>query len=146
MKISIGNDHRGVEVKNILKEYLEELNFEVINEGTDTSNAVDYPIIATKVANDVLERRAELGIVLCGTGIGMSIACNKIPGIRCAKASNVSEAKLSREHNNANVLALSSNYDIELLKEMVSVFVKTEFSNDERHVRRLNQIEELENA
>lgn len=145
MKISIGNDHRGVDVKNFLQGYLETIGFEVINEGTNSRDAVDYPIIATKVANDLLEKKADLGIVLCGTGIGMSIACNKISGIRCAKASNVNEAKLSREHNNANILALSSNYDRELLKEMVNVFVNTNFTNEERHIRRIKQIEELEN-
>lgn len=145
MKISIGNDHRGVEVKQEIKKYLENIGIEVINAGTDTSNAVDYPIIATKVASDVLSKKANFGIVLCGTGIGMSIACNKISGIRCAKVCNIEEARLSREHNNANVLALSSNYDINLLKEIVKTFINTDFSNDERHERRLKQIEELEN-
>ena len=146
MRISIGNDHRGVEVKNILKEYLNNLGYEVINEGTDSVESIDYPVIASKVSNDVISGKADLGIVICGTGIGMSIACNKIKGIRCAKVSNEEEAKYTRLHNNANILAISANTDIELLKNIVKTFVNTEFSNEERHIRRLKQIEDLENA
>ena len=146
MRISIGNDHRGVEVKNILKESLNNLGYEVINEGTDSVESIDYPVIASKVSNDVISGKADLGIVICGTGIGMSIACNKIKGIRCAKVSNEEEAKYTRLHNNANILAISANTDIELLKNIVKTFVNTEFSNEERHIRRLKQIEDLENA
>ena len=146
MRISIGNDHRGVEVKNILKESLNNLGYEVINEGTDSVKSIDYPVIASKVSNDVISGKADLGIVICGTGIGMSIACNKIKGIRCAKVSNEEEAKYTRLHNNANILAISANTDIKLLKNIVKTFVNTEFSNEERHIRRLKQIEDLENA
>lgn len=136
MKISIANDHNGVLIKNIIKEYLENLGYEVIDFGSNDNMSVDYPNLAFKVGKSVASKDTDLGILICGTGIGMSIACNKVRGIRCAKVSNVEEAKLSKQHNNANVIALSSHLSNTEIKEIVKTFVETDFSNEERHIRR----------
>lgn len=136
MKISIANDHNGVLLKNKIKEYLENLGYEVIDFGSNDNMSVDYPNFAFKVGKSVASKDTDLGILICGTGIGMSIACNKIKGIRCAKVSNVEEARLSKQHNNANVIALSSHLSDTEIKEIVKAFVETDFSNEERHIRR----------
>lgn len=136
MKISIANDHNGVLIKNTIKEYLENLGYEVIDFGSNDNMSVDYPNFAFKVGKSVASKDTDLGILICGTGIGMSIACNKVRGIRCAKVSNVEEAKLSKQHNNANVIALSSHLSDTEIKEIVKTFVETDFSNEERHIRR----------
>ena len=142
MKILIANDHRGIELKNKLQKYLLKNNYIVENLGTDTKESVDYPTLAftlsEKINNDTL------GILICGTGIGMSIAANKVKGIRCAKVSNVHEARLCREHNNANVIAISSNLSIIKAKKIIKNFIETKFSNDDRHKRRINIIEDYE--
>lgn len=136
MKISIANDHNGVLIKNTIKEYLENLGYEVIDFGSNDNMSVDYPNFAFKVGKSVASKDTDLGILICGTGIGMSIACNKVRGIRCAKVANVEEAKLSKQHNNANVIALSSHLSDTEIKEIVKAFVETDFSNEERHIRR----------
>mgnify|MGYP004643930605 CR=1 FL=1 len=136
MKISIANDHNGVLIKNTIKEYLENLGYEVIDFGSNDNMSVDYPNFAFKVGKSVASKDTDLGILICGTGIGMSIACNKVRGIRCAKVANVEEAKLSKQHNNANVIALSSHLSDTEIKEIVKSFVETDFSNEERHIRR----------
>ena len=107
MKIAIANDHNGINIKTMLKKYLEELGYEVLDFGSNTSESVDYPNYAFKVGKSVASKESDLGILICGTGIGMSIACNKVKGVRCAKVSNLEESILSRQHNNANVIALS---------------------------------------
>lgn len=136
MKISIANDHNGVKIKNILKQYILNLGCEVIDFGSIEGEAADYPLYAYKVGNSVSSSESNLGILICGTGIGMSIACNKVKGIRCAKVSSSSEAKLSKQHNNANVIAISSKYPMWKLKKMIKIFIETPFSNEERHIRR----------
>jgi ribose 5-phosphate isomerase B len=143
MKIAIGNDHRGYYLKKKIMLYLEGHGYEVIDCGTDTEDSVDYPIYAKKVANKILNKEATYGILICGTGIGMSIAANKIKGIRCAKVSNIEEAKLTRIDNDANILALS--YKQKEVENIVDAFLTTETSLEERHMRRRNLIEELEN-
>ncbi len=140
MKIIFGSDHRGYEKKNELISHFKGLNYEVEDKGAFSSESVDYPVFAKSVCESVLESDA-LGVLICGTGIGMSIAANKIKGIRCAKADNKEDAKYSRAHNNANVIALSNNKDIEELKELIEVFVTTPFSNEERHIRRISEFE-----
>lgn len=138
MKILIANDHRGINLKNKLKNYLIKNNFVVENLGTDSLDSVDYPNLAfnlcEKIDNDTV------GILICGTGIGMSIAANKVNGIRCAKVSTVEEARLCREHNNANVIAISSNLSSLKTKKIVKTFIETKFSNDDRHQRRVEMI------
>ena len=141
MKIAIANDHNGVNIKTMLKKYLEELGYEVLDFGSNTSESVDYPNYAFKVGKSVANKESDLGILICGTGIGMSIACNKVKGVRCAKVSNLEESILSRQHNNANVIALSSHLSESDLKEITKAFIETNFSSEERHIRRNNLID-----
>ena len=146
MKITIGSDHGAVqlkeEVKMVLKEYGD---VEVKDVGTFGTDSVDYPDIAEKVCGDVVSGKADRGIVLCGTGIGISIASNKIKGIRCALCNDVYSAKMSRQHNNANVLAMGGRVlGFGPAGEIVRAFVTTEFEGG-RHERRVNKIMALEN-
>ena len=145
MKIGIANDHRGVEVKQYLTEYLTELGYNIINYGTDSSNSADFPDYAKKLGEGINNKEIDLGIAICGTGIGMSIALNKMKGIYCAKVSTISEATLSKAHNNANVMAISEEMDKELMKDIVVKFIQTPFSNIDRYVIRNNKIKDIEN-
>ena len=144
MKIGIVSDHRGVYLKRILIEYLEHSGYEVVNYGTDTDESVDFPEYAFKLGNGVKKRRAQYGIAICGTGIGMSIALNKVKGIYCAKISNISEAVLCRSHNDANVIAISADTDDDLAKSMVDKFLMTSLSLDEKYARRNKMIKDKE--
>jgi len=139
MKIGIAADHHGVRIKGKIKKYLEHLGHEVIDYGSNTVYSVDYPEYAFKLGN-ALKEEIELGILICGTGIGMSIAANKVKGVRCALVHNTKEAKFSRLHNNANVIALSSNMSMFRIKDILDVFINTKFSNEERHSRRVELI------
>ena len=140
--IGIGSDHAGYELKEKIKKYLNELDYQVIDYGTMINTSVDYPDYAFKVGESIASKGIQLGILVCKTGIGMSIACNKVKGVRCAKVDNVEEAYLTRFHNNSNVLAISSMNPNAL--EIVKTFLETKFSNEERHVRRINKISEYE--
>ena len=140
--IGIGSDHAGYELKEKIKEYLNELDYPVIDYGTMVNTSVDYPDYAFKVGESIASKGIQLGILVCKTGIGMSIACNKVKGVRCAKVDNVEEAYLTRFHNNSNVLAISSMNPNAL--EIVKTFLETKFSNEERHIRRINKISEYE--
>lgn len=143
MKIIIGNDHNGYELKRDIVRYLKDNRYYLEDAGCDSVESVDYPLIAKKVCNEVLMDEDNLGILICGTGIGMSIAANKVKGIRCAKVSTEEEVALSRLHNNANVMAISGRIDKSLAIKFVDKFINTPFSNEERHVRRNNQIDNL---
>ena len=147
MKITIGSDHGAVELKEEVKKVLAEFtDVEVKDVGTFGTASVDYPDIAEKVCADVLSGAADRGIVLCGTGLGISIAANKIKGIRCALCNDVFSAKMSREHNNANVLAMGGRVmGFGPAGEIVRAWITTEFSHDERHERRINKMMALEN-
>ena len=146
MKITIGSDHGATELKEVVKKVLAEFNVEINDVGTFGNAAVDYPDIAEKVCAEVVSGNSERGIVLCGTGIGISIAANKIKGIRCALCNDVFSAKMSREHNNANVLAMGGRVlGIGPASEIVRAWLSTDFSGDERHNRRLSKISALEN-
>ena len=146
MKITIGSDHGAVELKDAVKKVLTEFDAEINDVGTFGNDAVDYPDIAEKVCAEVASGNSERGIVLCGTGIGISIAANKIKGIRCALCNDVFSAKMSREHNNANVLAMGGRVlGIGVAGEIVRAWLSTDFSNDERHNRRIAKITALEN-
>ena len=145
MKITIGSDHGAVqlkeEVKMVLKEYGD---IEVTDVGTFGTDSVDYPDIAEKVCADVTSGKADRGIVLCGTGIGISIAANKIKGIRCALLHDHMSARLTRQHNNANMMALGAAVTaIPTALELVDVFLATEFEGG-RHQRRIDKIAALE--
>lgn len=144
MKIAITNDHAGVSMKNTLKKFLEDQDIEVINLGTDTEESVDYPDYAKKAALLVQDGKADFGIVICGTGIGASITTNKFRGIRAALCYNVFTAKMARNHNNANVLALGARTTSEEdALAIVSTFIKEDAHGD-RHERRVNKIKEIE--
>ena len=140
MKIGIAADHNGVKMKAKIKAYLEHLGHEIIDFGPETIDSVDYPEYAFKVGK-ALKEEIEIGILICGTGIGMSIAANKVKGVRCALVHSTKEAKLSRLHNNANVIALSANTSMLRIKDILDVFINTKFSNEERHQRRINLID-----
>ena len=145
MKITIGSDHGAVELKEKVKKVLAEFEgVEVKDIGTFGAEPVDYPEIAEKVCADVISGEAERGIVLCGTGVGISIAANKIKGIRCALCHDVFSAKMSREHNNANVLAMGGRViGYGPAGEIVRAWFTTEFAGG-RHERRVNKIMALE--
>jgi ribose 5-phosphate isomerase B len=141
MKIGIANDHHGVLVKQELTKFLTSKGYNVINYGTDSDENIDYCDFAFKVGEEVINKNIDYGILLCNTGIGMSIACNKVKKIRCAKVSNVYEAQMTRRDNDANVIALSAREDIEKLKEIVNVFLNTPYANIERYNRRKDKID-----
>ncbi|MCH4208134.1 MAG: ribose 5-phosphate isomerase B [Solobacterium sp.] len=144
MKIAIGNDHTAVEMKNEVTEYLKSKGIEVIDFGTDTTERVDYPIYGEKVANAVAAGEADLGIAICGTGLGIGLACNKVRGIRAAICSEPYTAKYSRLHNNCNVLCFGARViGIEMAKMMIDEFVGTAFEGG-RHQRRVDEIMDIE--
>ncbi|BBM36190.1 ribose 5-phosphate isomerase B [Pseudoleptotrichia goodfellowii] len=142
MKIAIGNDHAGVDLKHKIVEFLRKKGHEVTNVGTDTLDSVDYPDIAKEVAEKVLSGEAKYGVLICGTGIGISISANKVKGIRAALVHNEFTARLSRLHNDANVIALGARVlGDELAAMCVDTFINTEFEGG-RHARRVGKIEE----
>lgn len=145
MKVSIASDHRGIKRKKEIIIFLKKQNIEVVDLGPNSEESVDYPIYAFKVCDSINNKESDLGILLCGTGIGMSIAANKVSGIRCAKVNNVHDTVLTREHNNANVIALSANDALFKTKKIVNAFINTSFSNDERHIRRIEMLEKHDN-
>ena len=146
MRIGIASDHRGYDLKTKLIKYLEKKNFDVIDYGTNTAEMVDYTTYAFILGESVAKKEVDFGIVTCGTGIGISIACNKVKGIRCAKVDNIKEAELTRKDNDANVLALNSSMPLYRAKDIVDVFFSTKFSEVERYIKRINQITEYENG
>ena len=145
MNIGITNDHRGLQVKQFLTEYLTELGYNVIDYGTDSEEPADFPDYAKKLGLGVIQDEVALGIAICGTGIGMSIALNKMKGVYCAKVSTQSEAALCKAHNDANVIAISEEMDRELMKEVIKTFVTTPFSNIDRYKIRNDKIKDIEN-
>ena len=141
MKIVIGNDHAGVEFKNQLKEYIESKGIEVINIGVDTLDSVDYPDIAKSVCKKVLNKEADFGVLICGTGIGISIAANKVEGIRAALVHNEVTARLSKQHNNANVIVFGARVlGIEVAKSSFDAYLESKFEGG-RHQNRVDKIE-----
>lgn len=144
MKIGIGSDHGGFELKEYIKEYLEKENIEYIDYGTYSQDSVDYPDYGKKLAEAVVSKEVDRGIAICGTGIGISIACNKVRGIRCALCSDTYSARMSIEHNNANVLALGGRVlGKDLALEIVATWLKAEFQGG-RHEGRINKISDIE--
>ena len=147
MKIAIGNDHAAVDMKLEIISFLESLGHEVTNFGTDTPDSCDYPIYAHKVSKAVLNGDADRGILICGTGVGISLAANKHKGIRCALCSDPVSAKLTREHNNSNIIAFGSRIiGPELAKAIVEAYLDADYTADERHIRRLKMLEDIENG
>jgi ribose 5-phosphate isomerase B len=144
MKIALGADHAGYKLKDRIKQHLKDKGVQVEVKGASTSESVDYPDYARLVARDVAERRADLGILVCGSGIGMAMAANKVPGVRAANVSLEYEAQMSREHNDANVLTLGARIlkDEDALK-IVDTWLATSFAGG-RHQRRVDKITALE--
>ena len=146
MKIALGADHAGFELKEKLKGYLQQKGITVDDRGTRSPEAVDYPDYARLVGEDVINKRADFGILVCGSGIGMSIAANKVPGIRAVNAHDETEAHLAREHNNANVLALAGRFmDEATAHKIIDKWLATPFAGG-RHGRRVEKIAEIERA
>lgn len=144
MKIGVGNDHAAVELKIEIVEFLEEKGYEVINFGTDTNASCNYPVYGEKVARAVAAKEVDLGILICGTGIGISLAANKVKGIRAAVCSEPCSARLSRQHNNANILALGARIvGGEMAKMIVEEWLNAEFMGG-RHQERVDMIMEIE--
>ncbi len=140
MILSIGNDHAGPEYKKAIVEHLQALGHTVINNGTDTTDSVDYPDFGHAVANDVTANKAELGIVICGSGNGIAITANKHQGIRCALCWTPEIAELARQHNNANVISIPARFvTLEVALQMVDKFINTAFEGG-RHANRVNKI------
>ena len=144
MKISIGADHAGFSLKERLRERLAAEGHEVLDYGTDSADSVDYPDYAQPVSRDVAGGRADRGILVCSTGIGMAMAANKVHGVRAAPGQSDDEVRLTREHNDANVLTLGAKYlDENRAMQLVGIFLSTEFSGG-RHARRVAKIAQLE--
>jgi ribose 5-phosphate isomerase B len=144
MKIAVGSDHRGFEAKQQIKAVVTQLGHECIDVGTNDSNPVDYPDIAYLAAKEVTEKKADRAILACATGLGMSIAANKVKGIRAALCHDELSAQISRDHNDANVLCLSGDQVGEvLLRKIVEVWLSTKFSGG-RHLRRVKKIKAIE--
>lgn len=144
MKIAIASDHRGVEYKKLVIEYLSSKGHELIDCSPVNFATDDYPDFAYKVCEKVVSKEAEIGILACRTGIGMSIAANKIKGIRCAKINSVEDATLSRNDNGANVMTFNYTDDIENIKKCIDAFIVADVINDPRHQRRVDKIMAIE--
>ncbi len=145
MKIAFGSDHAGYELKNALMEHLKENGYEVYDLGCNDTQSCDYTDYAKAVAGEVASGKAQRGVLVCGTGIGMSIAANKVKGIRAAVVTEEFSAKATREHNDANILCLGARVlDKERATGLLDIFMNTPFSNGENHIRRIGKIAKIE--
>lgn len=143
MLIAIASDHGGFELKEKVKEHLRERNVKFVDLGTNSTESVDYPVYGKACAEAVASGKAERGIVICGTGIGISMAANKVKGIRCGLCTSVEMAKLTRQHNNANMLAIGGRIlETETAFAIVDAFLDTEFEGG-RHKRRTDMLDEM---
>lgn len=141
MKIIIASDHRGFDRKIKIFKFLLGKGYDVDDYGTNSIESVDYPEYAFKVAQSIKNMEADLGILICGTGIGMSIAANRIKGVRCAKIDSINDARLSKEHNNANVLAISANKSMRQIKKMLEAYFNSEVNTDIKYQRRNDMLD-----
>jgi ribose 5-phosphate isomerase B len=146
MTIILGADHGGYKLKETIKNWLIKQDYSIIDVGADAFDPKDdYPLYAAKVARQVVADKQALGILFCRSGAGMTIAANKIKGIRAVEVFNPTSAKHAKEHNNANIISLSADWlDLDQAKEIIDSFLKTEFTQEERHLRRINQIHAVE--
>jgi len=144
MKIAIGNDHAATEMKFAVMEYLKELGHEVVNFGTDGNESCHYPEFGEKVGRAVAAGEADCGVLICGTGVGISIAANKVKGVRAAVCSDCATARLVKQHNNANIIAFGARIvGLELAKDIVKAYLDAEFLGG-RHQIRVDMIQEIE--
>ncbi|MGM0883952.1 MAG: ribose 5-phosphate isomerase B [Bacillota bacterium] len=145
MKIAIGADHGGYSLKEVVVPFLQSLGHEVVDVGCTCDQSVDYPDYALPVCDLVTSGKADRGILICGTGIGMSIAANKVRGIRCALVHDLFSAQATRDHNDTNVLALGERIiGPGVAQEIIRIWIETPFSKGERHVGRLNKVKQIE--
>ncbi|MBQ2282854.1 MAG: ribose 5-phosphate isomerase B [Agathobacter sp.] len=145
MKIGIGNDHAAVEMKKEIMAYLESMGYEVVNYGTDESASCNYPEFGEKVGRAVVDGDVDCAVLICGTGVGISIAANKVKGVRAAVCSDTATARLVKQHNNANIIAFGQRIvGIELAKDIVKAYLEAEFEGG-RHQTRVDMIHEIEN-
>lgn len=138
MRIGIASDHRGYNLKEQIKEKMKDC--EIIDFGTNSTESIDYTDYAFPLSEAVRDQKVDYGVAICGSGIGMSIACNKVKGVRCARVVSKEEAKVTRIDNNSNVVAFGESIPLEEAIEIVETFVTTPFSTEERHHRRVNKI------
>lgn len=143
MKIGIANDHRGFDLKQQIVEKLKN-KYEFVDVGTYSTDAVDYPDYAFKLGEMVRNKEVDFGVAICGSGIGISIACNKVNGIRCAKVSSLDDVIYTRLDNDSNIVAFSAKTDLNDAIEYVEKFVETSFSGEERHQKRIDKIRKYE--
>lgn len=144
MKIGFASDHRGYKLKKELIDELKKENYEIIDYGTDSEESTDYPDYAFKLGENVAKKNVDFGVAICGSGIGISIACNKVKGIRCAKVSNKEEAEVTRIDNDSNIVAFGEKTSFDEAIAIVKAFINTESSDLEKHKRRINKIKEYE--
>ena len=140
-KIALASDHRGFKMKQKLTKYLLKKGYTIVDLGPDTKESVDYPAYAFALTKALKNGDAPKGILICGSGIGMSIAANRVKGIRCAKVNNVKEVKYTRRDNDANVIAISAKMPTYRAKDIVDAFLNTQFSNQERHQNRIEMLD-----
>lgn len=139
MIVAVASDHRGYKLK---KQILEKRPF--LDYGTNSEESTDYPIYAFKIGEAIKNKQIDRGILICGSGIGMSIACNKVKGVRCARVTNKEEVMYTRQDNDANVISFSENISLDDALEMIDTFLNTNFNTEEKYTRRLNQILDYE--
>lgn len=144
MRIGIASDHRGFNLKEQLKAELMKRNFDVTDYGTNSDKSTDYPDYAFLLGESVRDGKVDFGVAICGSGIGISIACNKVRGVRCAKVSTKEEAVVTRNDNNSNIVAFGENIPLAQALEIVINFISTPFSDEEKHHRRVDKITEYE--
>ncbi len=143
MKLGFASDHRGYKLKNELMEYFK-LENEIKDYGTYNEESCDYPDFAFKLGEGVVSKEVDFGIAICGSGIGISIACNKVKGVRCAKVSNREEARVTRIDNNSNIVAFKEDVPIDDALNIIYTFINTSFSEEEKHHRRVDKITKYE--
>lgn len=144
MKVGISCDHRGYKLKEKLKPYIIKKGFEIEDFGTNSIESVDYPDYGFILGEAVRDKKVDLGIAICGTGLGISIACNKVKGVRCSRVVNAQEAKTTRLHNNANIVALNEKMPLFVAKDIVDAFLNTGYEPEERFDRRIAKINKYE--
>ena len=144
MKIGIASDHRGYNLKKALINYLIQKRYDVVDYGTDSEESTDYPKYGFALGEKVRDKEIDFGIAICGSGKGISIACNKVKGVRCAKVNNAKEAAITRIDNDANIVAISAGTPKFRAKDIIDAFLKTDFSNIERHINRIKMIDKYE--
>lgn len=144
MKIGVASDHRGYKLKEFLKTELKKLNYEVIDFGTNSEVSTDYPDYAFALGEAITAKKVDKGVAICGSGIGISIACNKVKGIRCAKVDSIDDVIATRNDNDSNIIAFGEKTSSEIALELVKTFITTETSMEEKHVRRREKLRKYE--